>query len=179
MKCRAYAKALHYKEEEFHRQPTTDTLEALISINNKLQQPESAAGVLEYAMKHHRSDLVRGCCWLWFINNQYKSSTTWKVIYQLSLCESFFLIIKSTYYNEYRFYTSSFVCVSLHLKAINVSTERLKWRLMLRKMRKIMSNLACACSQQFTKIKSSDWPKWHCALWRYITVHLFLDKTSF
>lgn len=29
------------------------------SINNKLQQPESAAGVLEYAMKHHRADLVR------------------------------------------------------------------------------------------------------------------------
>jgi len=31
------------------------------SINNKLQQPESAAGVLEYAMKHHRADLV--CIW--------------------------------------------------------------------------------------------------------------------
>lgn len=30
MKCRAYAKALHYKEEEFHRGPTTSTLEALI-----------------------------------------------------------------------------------------------------------------------------------------------------
>ncbi|XP_060066726.1 serine/threonine-protein kinase mTOR-like [Ylistrum balloti] len=57
MRCRAYAKALHYKEEEFHRGPNTETLEALISINNKLQQPESAAGVLEYAMKHHRADL--------------------------------------------------------------------------------------------------------------------------
>ncbi|WAR26259.1 MTOR-like protein [Mya arenaria] len=57
MKCRAYAKALHYKEEEFHRGPTTDTLEALISINNKLQQPESAAGVMQYAEKHHRADL--------------------------------------------------------------------------------------------------------------------------
>ncbi|XP_048250308.1 serine/threonine-protein kinase mTOR-like isoform X1 [Haliotis rufescens] len=57
MRCQAYAKALHYKEEEFHRGPTTDTLEALISINNKLQQPEAAAGVLDYAMKHHRADL--------------------------------------------------------------------------------------------------------------------------
>ena len=28
------------------------------SINRKLQQPEAAAGVLEYAMKHHESDLV-------------------------------------------------------------------------------------------------------------------------
>jgi len=30
MKCRAYAKALHYKEEEFHRGPTTQILESLI-----------------------------------------------------------------------------------------------------------------------------------------------------
>ena len=30
----------------------------LDSINNKLQQPESAAGVLEYAMNLHRADLV-------------------------------------------------------------------------------------------------------------------------
>ena len=58
MNCRAYAKALHYKEEEFHRGPNTQILESLISINNKLQQPEAAAGVLEYAMKHHRADLV-------------------------------------------------------------------------------------------------------------------------
>ncbi|CAH1772250.1 unnamed protein product [Owenia fusiformis] len=57
MKCRAYAKALHYKEEEFHKGPTTQILESLISINNKLQQPEAATGVLEFAQKHHRTDL--------------------------------------------------------------------------------------------------------------------------
>ncbi|KFW89964.1 Serine/threonine-protein kinase mTOR, partial [Phalacrocorax carbo] len=51
-KCRAYAKALHYKELEFQKGPTPAILESLISINNKLQQPEAAAGVLEYAMKH-------------------------------------------------------------------------------------------------------------------------------
>ncbi|XP_027052994.1 serine/threonine-protein kinase mTOR [Pocillopora verrucosa] len=56
-KCRAYAKALHYKEEEFHRGPTTETLEALISINNKLQQPQAAHGVLVYAMKNHGADV--------------------------------------------------------------------------------------------------------------------------
>ncbi|XP_076451616.1 serine/threonine-protein kinase mTOR-like isoform X2 [Babylonia areolata] len=56
LKCRAYAKALHYKEEEFQAHPTTKTLEQLISINNKLQQPEAAAGALEYAQKHHRHD---------------------------------------------------------------------------------------------------------------------------
>jgi len=31
------------------------------SINNKLQQPEEAFGVLEYARKHHRADLVCIC----------------------------------------------------------------------------------------------------------------------
>ncbi|XP_029141485.1 serine/threonine-protein kinase mTOR [Protobothrops mucrosquamatus] len=51
-KCRAYAKALHYKELEFQKGPTPAILESLISINNKLQQPEAASGVLEYAMKH-------------------------------------------------------------------------------------------------------------------------------
>lgn len=56
LKCRAYAKALHYKEEQFHRSPTAESLEALISINNKLQQSEAAAGVLEYALRHHRTD---------------------------------------------------------------------------------------------------------------------------
>lgn len=44
MQCRAYAKALHYKEEEFHKGPTSQVLEALISINNKLQQREAAMG---------------------------------------------------------------------------------------------------------------------------------------
>lgn len=45
MECRAYAKALHYKEEEFHKGPTSEVLEHLISINNKLGQKEAAAGV--------------------------------------------------------------------------------------------------------------------------------------
>ena len=30
IKCRAFAKALHYKEEEFHLGPTTQILESLI-----------------------------------------------------------------------------------------------------------------------------------------------------
>lgn len=42
--CRAYAKALHYKEEEFNKGPTSQVIESLISINNKLQQKEAAAG---------------------------------------------------------------------------------------------------------------------------------------
>ena len=58
MNCRAYAKALHYKEEELHRGPSAKTLEAFISINNKLQQPDAAAGVLVFAQKHLQGDFV-------------------------------------------------------------------------------------------------------------------------
>ncbi|XP_012554042.1 serine/threonine-protein kinase mTOR isoform X1 [Hydra vulgaris] len=54
--CRAYAKALHYKEEEFQKAVTTEVLESLISINNKLQNPEAANGVLLYAMRNSKVD---------------------------------------------------------------------------------------------------------------------------
>jgi len=51
--CRAFAKALHYKEEEFKASAegakSTLVLEDLLSINKKLQHPEAAAGVLKYA----------------------------------------------------------------------------------------------------------------------------------
>ena len=50
-KCHAFAKALHYREIEFHSYPA-DTIEALISINNQLQQPEAAKGILVYARQH-------------------------------------------------------------------------------------------------------------------------------
>ncbi|KPJ18652.1 Serine/threonine-protein kinase mTOR [Papilio machaon] len=50
MRCRAYAKALHYKEEEFRSGATSQVVEALIHINNKLQQKEAAEGLLERVM---------------------------------------------------------------------------------------------------------------------------------
>lgn len=54
IRCRAFAKALHYREEEFHQDAhTTELLESLISINNKLQQPEAATGVVKYATKRN------------------------------------------------------------------------------------------------------------------------------
>ncbi|OQR94007.1 phosphatidylinositol kinase (PIK-L1), partial [Achlya hypogyna] len=53
-KCHAYAKALHYKELEFHTSPST-CIEALISINNQVGQPEAAVGILKYAQLHHGS----------------------------------------------------------------------------------------------------------------------------
>ncbi|XP_060521647.1 serine/threonine-protein kinase mTor [Cylas formicarius] len=53
MHCRAYAKALHYKEEEFLKggNKNSQVIEALISINNKLQQKEAAEGLLQYVMR--------------------------------------------------------------------------------------------------------------------------------
>lgn len=49
----AYAKALHYKELEFIQEPSIPTIEALISINNQLQQSDAAIGILKYAQEHH------------------------------------------------------------------------------------------------------------------------------
>lgn len=58
-KCRAFAKALHYKEMEFEgaRSNRMDAnpiavVEALIHINNQLHQHEAAVGILTYAQQH-------------------------------------------------------------------------------------------------------------------------------
>ncbi|KAL8151366.1 LOW QUALITY PROTEIN: hypothetical protein V2J09_021174 [Rumex salicifolius] len=58
-KCRAFAKALHYKEMEFEgaRTRNMDTnpvavVEALIHINNQLHQHEAAVGILTYAQQN-------------------------------------------------------------------------------------------------------------------------------
>lgn len=54
MDCRAYAKALHYKEAEFRaeKDKSHQVIESLILINNKLQQKEAAEGLLGYVMEH-------------------------------------------------------------------------------------------------------------------------------
>ena len=49
LKCRAYAKALHYKELEVMESPSQSTIEELIKINNHLQQPDVSVGILRYA----------------------------------------------------------------------------------------------------------------------------------
>ncbi|EDW03717.1 serine/threonine-protein kinase Tor [Drosophila grimshawi] len=46
MACRAYAKALRYKEKEFVERQEAPVFESLILINNKLQQREAAEGLL-------------------------------------------------------------------------------------------------------------------------------------
>jgi phosphatidylinositol kinase/protein kinase (PI-3 family) len=47
----AFAKALHYKEVEFQSTPDK-TVDALISINNQLQQPDAAMGILKFAQQN-------------------------------------------------------------------------------------------------------------------------------
>uniref|UniRef100_A0AAU7B991 Serine/threonine-protein kinase TOR n=1 Tax=Pyrrhocoris apterus TaxID=37000 RepID=A0AAU7B991_PYRAP len=78
MQCRAYAKALHYKEEEFHKGPTSQVLEALISINNKLQQKEAAMGLLEYVMSHECEQLKVKERWYEKLHNWEKALDAYK-----------------------------------------------------------------------------------------------------
>ena len=56
-KCHAYAKALHYKELEFEEEKTPNVVEALISINNQLQQTDTAVGILRNAQKYRDFEL--------------------------------------------------------------------------------------------------------------------------
>jgi FKBP12-rapamycin complex-associated protein len=76
MNCRAYAKALHYKEEDFHRGVTPKLLESLIAINNKLQQPDAAVGVLMFAKERQQGDFRIQEEW-------YESLNDWEAALQL------------------------------------------------------------------------------------------------
>ena len=59
LKCRAYARALHYKEREYIMGRGGSCVEQLIDINKKLDLPEAALGVLQAAkieiQRHNRS----------------------------------------------------------------------------------------------------------------------------
>lgn len=48
-RCHAYAKALHYKELEWLQDQSSGAVEALIVINNQLQQSDAAIGILRKA----------------------------------------------------------------------------------------------------------------------------------
>ncbi|CAA0834265.1 Serine/threonine-protein kinase TOR [Striga hermonthica] len=63
-KCRAFAKALHYKEMEFEGACSNmmdgnpvAIVEALIHINNQLHQHEAAVGILTYSQQHLTSEV--------------------------------------------------------------------------------------------------------------------------
>jgi tetratricopeptide (TPR) repeat protein len=60
LKCRAYAKALHYKEREYNEGDVSGAcVESLISINSKLDLPEAALGVLKAARIRHESSRLQ------------------------------------------------------------------------------------------------------------------------
>ncbi|KAI9320096.1 armadillo-type protein [Dichotomocladium elegans] len=61
-KCHAYAKALHYKEMEFQMEQSFEAVETLMSINNCLQQPDAAMGILTFAQDSLK--LERKVSWL-------------------------------------------------------------------------------------------------------------------
>jgi serine/threonine-protein kinase mTOR len=71
LKCRAYAKALHYKEREYNTGPTTACVESLISINGKLDLPGKSdcqkSVVYSFCFRTHLNpflnfyDPIRGC----------------------------------------------------------------------------------------------------------------------
>ncbi|KAF2871907.1 armadillo-type protein [Massariosphaeria phaeospora] len=56
-KCHAFAKALHYKELEFNAEQNASAVEALISINNQLQQTDAAFGILRKAQGYSDVEL--------------------------------------------------------------------------------------------------------------------------
>ncbi|KAF2687451.1 ARM repeat-containing protein [Lentithecium fluviatile CBS 122367] len=56
-KCHAFAKALHYKELEFNAEQNASAVEALISINNQLQQTDAAFGILRKAQGYQDVEL--------------------------------------------------------------------------------------------------------------------------
>ncbi len=60
-KCHAFAKALHYKEIEFHSNQAA-CLESLIAINNQLEQPEAAVGILKYAQQLQQKQVLSPWC---------------------------------------------------------------------------------------------------------------------
>ena len=55
--CHAYAKALHYKELEFEQDQNSGVVEALININNHLQQSDAAIGILRKAQAYRDVEL--------------------------------------------------------------------------------------------------------------------------
>ena len=58
-RSRAYAKALHYKELEFMSNPG-DCVAAIIAVNNQLQLPDAARGVLVYAQANLSVEIKEG-----------------------------------------------------------------------------------------------------------------------
>jgi FKBP12-rapamycin complex-associated protein len=83
IKCRAYSKALHYKEVEYIRERSGSCVEYLIDINKKLDLPEAALGVLKSA----KTELKRRGSPV-FTHNRTNSRDTKNLAYSVLLTDS-------------------------------------------------------------------------------------------
>ncbi len=62
-RCNTYAKALHFQETQFQKDPTA-CIEDLIFINKKLDNLDAAKGILKYASKHLETGITVEASWL-------------------------------------------------------------------------------------------------------------------
>lgn len=98
-KCRAFAKALHYKEMEFEGAQTKKmeanpvaVVESLIHINNQLHQHEAAVGILTYAQKHLGVQLKES----WYEKLQRWEQALYAYTSKASLASSPHLVLEAT-----------------------------------------------------------------------------------
>lgn len=98
-KCRAFAKALHYKEMEFEGAQTKKmeanpvaVVESLIHINNQLHQHEAAVGILTYAQKHLGVQLKES----WYEKLQRWEQALYAYTSKASLASSTHLVLEAT-----------------------------------------------------------------------------------
>ncbi|KAK4731493.1 hypothetical protein R3W88_024481 [Solanum pinnatisectum] len=126
-KCRAFAKALHYKEMEFegtlsNRRDANPVavVVALIHINNQLHQYEAAVGILTYAQQHLGVQLKES--WyeklqLW--DDALKAYTD-KASQALSphLCLDATLVRRAKYDEAYEYFERARKCLATELAAL-------------------------------------------------------------
>jgi len=70
---------------------------------------------------------------------------------------------------------------TMYFLAVNLLIERLKWCPTLWQMREwaLRQTLQVRVTNETQKNPSSDWPKWRCTLWRYVTSRLVATKRHF
>lgn len=141
MKCRAYAKALHYKEKEFTNGANTEVLGALITINNKLQQSQAAYGVLRHALKSRKlNDIELKEKWFEKLNNWESAFIAHRLKYDQNnsdfeaiLGQMRCLEVLSEWDNLYKLSNETFSCMSYNNKqrmarmAVNATWNLNKW----------------------------------------------------
>ena len=71
-KCKAYAKAIYYKENDFILKNDYDIFEQLIELYYKVKLPESAIGLLNLFKKQNKNSIYKNE-YIWYIKlHQYK-----------------------------------------------------------------------------------------------------------